>query len=216
VSALRAADSGRDRSVTPVVKPLDRWHQLHAAVKLSNLPPADRHVFLDRLGHSTYGTAEMTAEYTRTQEKVAKETGLSLRQVKYSEAHLARHGWLKVTRAAEGDRRRREYAFAIGTQCDCTGRRHEPGKAQPASAPVAPIKVQPIGATPHVNGQIRGRDINEGKGFERRISEADLLAMTPARGCELCGAERDDEAGFIRHDPDCWHAQAMALYASER
>jgi hypothetical protein len=172
------------------VKQPDRWHELQAAIKASDLPPADRHVFLDRLGHSTYGTAEMTAEYTRTQKKVARETGLSLRQVRYSEAHLERHGWLKVT-GTTAPGKTREYEFAIGRECDCTGRVHAPEQRQrprseqptaatpqvstrmpPAGAglesSVAAVRRQPTAATPKVNGQIRGRDFDEGKGFERQ------------------------------------------------
>ena len=72
---------------------MSRWHDLRAAVKASNLTAADKAVFLARVDHSTYGTADMPARWTRSQKTVARETSLSRRQVQYSEAHLERHGW---------------------------------------------------------------------------------------------------------------------------
>jgi hypothetical protein len=117
-----------------------RWHQLRAEIKASNLTAADKHLILSRIDHSSFGSAEMPAKWTRTQQQIAKETGLSLRQVQYSEAHLARHGWLRIT-GSTGPGRTRRYEFEFGEQCDCTGRVHEPAKTS-TDATDAPERTQ--------------------------------------------------------------------------
>jgi hypothetical protein len=183
-----------------------RWHQLQKAVKASNLPAADKAVFLARLDHATFGTADMPAEWTRPQKKVARETSLSLRQVKYSEQHLARHGWLSTKRAAEGDRRKLRYVLAAGTECDCIGRRHAPQRVQRngrMSATRAPRKVQRIGATPQVDGRFDGRGTDEGK--EKRPPEPEPETHTEQK----YRSEPPRSDGY-------WHAAMNALYEAER
>ena len=206
----------RGGAVLAAVVIRDRWHELADACRDSNLTAADKAVFLYLLSRADYDTAELAARYTPTREVIQRKTSLSRTQVGYSTRHLERHGWL-TAKGTTGPGKPLEYAFAVGCECDCTGRVHVPERCQPAAATVSTSdteRCQPTVSTPQVTLRAALR-VNERKEVERRITEADVLTMTPARRCELCGADRDDAAGFIRHDPGCWHAQAMALYASE-
>jgi len=79
--------------------------------------------------------------------------------------------------------------------------------------------VQQIGATPQVNGQIRGRDIDEGKGFQRQ-RETDrpdwtlvwrLIRIVTADPC--CGIHRDalaDRLGLSPYDSELSRAIGIA------
>lgn len=183
---------------------MTRWHEMKAAVKASNLPPADRHVYLNRLDQADYATTQIDPLWTRTQAKVASETGLSRRQVQYSEAHLQRHGWLKITGTwAPG--KRRQYEVAIGQPCDCTGRVHAPQptdatpqvstevraqrrRSEVTSARVAPEHAQRVGATPQVRRQIHGEISTRGKGFDFRLVSRMLRIVY------------SDPCGGIHHD----------------
>ena len=102
-----------------------RWHQLAGAIDASNLPASDRSVFRMRLKRADYKTAELPARFTRPQAAVAREAGITVRQVRRSERHLERHGWLKIS-GGNGRGHTLSYVLLAGLDCDCTGRRHEP------------------------------------------------------------------------------------------
>jgi len=142
-----------------------RWHELRNAIKASNLPASDRAVFRARLDHSDYGTGELPAKFTRAQSAVAREVGITVRQVKRAEWHLARHGWLKVT-GTTGPGKTRRYVLALGTDCTCTGRVHEPQRGTPTAATgdtMSPERGTPTGDTSQVNGRfpLRGNEREE-------------------------------------------------------
>lgn len=148
-----------------------RWHALRDAVKASNLPASDRAVYRARLDHSTYGTAEMPVKFTRTQQAVAREIGITVRQVKRAERHLAEHGWLIVT-GTTGPKKTRHYVLALGTDCDCMGRVHEQQRRTPTAATgdmVSPERGTPTGDTSQVNGRFPNEATTRG------VKEAEAL-----------------------------------------
>jgi hypothetical protein len=151
---------------------MDRWHQLADAIQASNLPPSDRSVFRCLLDASDYATGELPPKFTPKEVEIAKRTGHSLRQVKYSISHLRRHGW-DEGEPGSGRGHRSRYALAIGSRCDCEGRRHLQEKVQREplkGAVVAPEKVQPKGATPQVERTfpLRGNERRKGEEMSRR------------------------------------------------
>jgi hypothetical protein len=125
-----AAARSRYQPVTSA--PISEWHRLLAAIKASNLAASDKAVYRLLLDKADYRTAELPARFAPRQAVIARETSLSLRQVKYATGHLRRHGWLTAKgKTAPG--RTLEYSLAAGLPCDCTGRRHEAERVQPDS-----------------------------------------------------------------------------------
>ena len=116
-------------------KPKDRWHQLADAIRESNLPASDKHVFRFLLDVADWKTAELPARFTPTRKTIARKTSLSYSQVGYSTRHLQRHAWLSA-RGATSPGHPLEYRFALGGQCDCTGRVHARKRCQPDGATV--------------------------------------------------------------------------------
>lgn len=213
---------------------MNRWRELKKGMAKSGLPASDRAVFGNLHGCSDYRTGELESKFTPTLAKMADETGLSERQVRYSLRHLELHGWLKVS-GATGRGHKPEYRLMLGGACDCTGRRHGKGatgraeRGQP-DTPKGGSQCPPKGATEggNVAGQAEDSAVSQRRGGvegeaieveansppngEHDDGDARLLSMTPARSCSDCGAPRDDEAGFIRHKPDCPWALTAALY----
>lgn len=102
---------------------MNRGHQLEGACRDSNLTAADKAVFLYLLSRADFGTAELPARYTPTRQVIRRKTSLSYSQVGFSTRHLERHGWL-TAKGATGPGKPLEYTFAVGRECDCTGRVH--------------------------------------------------------------------------------------------
>ena len=117
-------------------EPPGRWHQLAGAIRDSNLPASDKAVFQFLLSRSDYKTAELPARFTPTRETIARKTSLSYSQVGYSTRHLERHGWV-TAKGVTGPGHPLEYSFAIGGNCDCTGRVHAP-RTVPADTATMP------------------------------------------------------------------------------
>lgn len=107
---------------------VNRWHELDDAIDASNLPASDKAVFRLRLKTADFTTADMSPQWTETQDVVARKASITVRQVRRSERHLEQHGWLKVS-GTTGRGRKPLYALMVGSQCDCTGRVHAPAKA---------------------------------------------------------------------------------------
>jgi hypothetical protein len=107
-----------------------RWHELLDGIKASNMSHCDSTVYREILDAANYcdnpwgKDGELPARFTPTQETIRKKTRISLSQIGYSIVHLAQHGWLIVTK----DGRASRYVLRLGTNCDCTGRRHHRGK----------------------------------------------------------------------------------------
>jgi hypothetical protein len=106
----------------------DRKHELEDAIADTRLTASDKAVFLRRLKRSDHKTAELPAKYAEYQPVVGRKTSLSLRQTRYAERHLERHGWLKISGIAHRGKAR-SYVLEMGEDCDCTGRVHEPRKS---------------------------------------------------------------------------------------
>jgi hypothetical protein len=155
----------------------NRWHRLVDAIQASNLPPSDRSVFRFLLDKSNYGTGELPKQFTPSQSKIAKGTGLSPRMVRYALQHLRRHGWV----ASTGSTNKVQYTLAAGSLCDCAGRVHQQPSTTatertrpvlvlrqpepPTKATVAAVLRQPTTATPQVKPLVALR------GNEREESE---------------------------------------------
>lgn len=200
-----------------------RWHELRDALATSNLPASDKAVYRALLDKADFRTACLDPRYTPRQAVIAKETSLSLRQVKYAEQHLARHGWLAAT-GATGPGRTRRYELAAGGSCDCSGRRHAPGqRVQPA-----PSTTGATGATECPNGcnhctrtgatngcNAAGQTPNP---TERQREEGEVREEPEPevpRCCPDCGGERDPAIGAFVHRPGCWTAAMFELYERE-
>jgi len=119
-------------------KPKSRWHQLKDEIIRSNLRASDKAVFrylLDRAQCTTkdgdYKSGDRLPRWTPDRLKIARETSICIRQVRYSVRHLERHGWITATGTARNGRtapgKKLAYALSIGDRCDCTGCVHDPG-----------------------------------------------------------------------------------------
>jgi hypothetical protein len=184
-------------AITVAAAPKDRWHQLADAIGDSNLPASDKAIFRYLLDKADWRTAELAERWTPTEREIRRKTSHSLRQVKYSIEHLARHGWITADRG-EADKRRRTYTLTYGWACDCPGRRHAP-----------PRKVQPEpekGATPAP--QIGATDRCNAAGSEPLLTER-LREEGVREGsalCFRCGIALDRlwrSARYTTH-PLCW------------
>jgi hypothetical protein len=166
----------------------DRWHELDNAIGDSRLPASDRAVYHRRLKKADYATAELPAKFTESQAQVARAVGITVRQVRRSERHLERHGWLKIS-GPTGRGHKPSYVLLLGAQCDCTGRRHDL-KADTAA---------PKGG----HGVRRKADTEGGHVAGQRLVSAER--------------QREEETER-QPEPDLsfWHAAMNALYDAER
>lgn len=178
--------------------PRNRWHQLADAMRNSNLPASDKHVFGYLLSTADFGTGELPARFTPTRKAIARKTSLSYSQVGYSTRHLGRHGWL-TAKGATGPGRPLEYGFALGCDCDCTGRVHAP-QTVPTDAATVPTgrgnaasswhRTLPTD-TANAAGQALNHTERLREGKEEREAEREPLCIggcgKPARhGCVTC------------------------------
>jgi hypothetical protein len=116
----------------------------------AGLRPSDRAVFWRVLSKANYGAAELPAKFTPSQATIARETGLTERQVRRAERHLERHGWLKIT-GTTGPGKRRTVMLALGSDCTCAGRVHDPRRVRRTADTRAPRTADTNGG--HVAGQ---------------------------------------------------------------
>jgi hypothetical protein len=193
-----------------------RWHELRDAVKASNLPASDKAVYRARLDHSDYGTAEMAARWTRSQQAVARETSLTVRQVRRAERHLQLHGWLKVS-GTTGPGKTRHYEFAAGWPCDCTGRRHE-RTADTETANGGPHVLRTTDTNGgHAAGQTANHPERQREGGNGRFP----LQDQPQRTCAKCGEQPAGPGRILcpqcktRMEAERWPLVA-AIYEAER
>ena len=165
--------------------PRDRWHQLAAAIRDSNLTPADKHVFGYLLSAADFRTAELPARFTPTRKTIARKTSLSYSQVGYSTRHLERHGWL-TAKGATGPGHPLEYGFALGRDCDCTGRVHAP-RTVPTDTATLPTGRGDAASgwhrtLPTDTANAAGQTPNHTERAERRV-----VGGTVERGCSVPG-----------------------------
>jgi hypothetical protein len=179
-----------------------RWHELAAAMRNSNMPASDKHVFGYLLSTADFGTGELPARFTPTRKVICRKTSLSRTQVFYSTRHLERHGWLSA-KGATGPGRPLEYGFALGRDCDCTGRVHAPQTVPTETVPTVSTVSTGDGngvsgwhrsvSTNSVNaaGQTANHTERSTEGGEERKAEREPLCIggcgKPARhGCSTC------------------------------
>jgi hypothetical protein len=188
-----------------------RRSEAEAMIERSDMPQADRHVFLTIVRRANNDDCVIPPQFTLGLDGISTKTGLHMSTVARSLAHLELHRWIQRERSTGGRKRKdgsnhrtRYLIIACGTPlpCDCPkpSRRARVSGSKQSHRANGNSRVGTVSAA----GQTRSRTegLSEGGEVEGKLAD-----------CDVCGTPMDPvlpASGFGTH-PCCDPAEVSPL-----